>query len=89
MIARVLVAYATRAGSTAGVATAIAETPIARGSAVGVAPIAEGPSVWGYQGAMVGSAIQGGQRLPEAIAFVRDNRQALSRLLAGCPACTS
>ena len=77
---RALVAYATRAGSTTGVATTIGETLTARGFAVDVTPISEGPAVEGYQAVIIGSAVHGGRWLPEAEAFVSENRDALSRV---------
>jgi len=74
---RVLVGYATRTGSTVGVAQAIGETLGKRGFAVDVKPLKERPSLEGYDACVVGSAINGGQWLPEALAFVQSNRAAL------------
>lgn len=80
MTDRVLVAYATRAGSTAGVAAAIGETLTAHGFAVDVASVTERPPVGDYQAVVIGSAVQGGRWLPEAVEFARANAQALGRL---------
>lgn len=77
---RILVTYATRAGSTDEVAAAIGETIGARGFSVDVKPVKENPQVDGYQAVLVGSAIRFGQWLPEAVEFVKNNQQALNRV---------
>lgn len=77
---RILVTYATRTGSTVGVAAAIGETLSARGFAVDVRPSRENPSPEGYQAIITGSAINGAQWLPEAVEYVQKHRQALSRV---------
>lgn len=77
---RILVTYATRAGSTVEVAAAIGETLGARGFSVDVKPVKENPQVDGYQAVLVGSAIRFGQWLPEAVEFVKNNQQALNRV---------
>jgi menaquinone-dependent protoporphyrinogen oxidase len=74
---RVLVGYATGTGSTAGVAEAIGRTLGERGLAVDVRPMRERPTVAGYDAVVLGSAINGGQWLPEAVAFLESNQQAL------------
>jgi hypothetical protein len=63
---RILVAYATRAGSTAEIAQAIAETLTARGYAVDVRPVKEKPSLDGCAAVVLGSAVRMGAWLPEA-----------------------
>ena len=77
---RVLVAYATRTGSTVGVAEAIGETLGGRGFGVDVVPILDRPPIDGYKAIVIGSAVNGGKWLPEAESFVRDNQQALGRV---------
>lgn len=74
---RILVGYATSAGSTVGVAQAIGEVLGARGAVVDVRPVNEVGSLEGYRAAVVGSAVHGGQWLPEAVAFLEYNREAL------------
>ena len=76
---RILVTYATRAGSTAEVAAAIAET-LARGYAVDVKPVKEKPQLTGYSAVVLGSAIRMGHWLPEAVDFVKANQAALNAL---------
>jgi menaquinone-dependent protoporphyrinogen oxidase len=77
---RILVTYATRTGSTVGVAAAIGETLGARRFAVDVKPINDNPSLDGYQAVMIGSAVNGARWLPEAVEFVGDNQAVLNRL---------
>ncbi len=77
---RILVTYATRAGSTAEIAQAIAETLAQRGYAVDVKPVKERPAVNGYSAVVVGSAIRMGNWLPEAVEFVKANQAALNAL---------
>jgi len=80
MSQRILVTYATRTGSTVGVAAAIGETLSARGFTVDVRPINDHPSVEGYQKVVIGSAVNGAQWLPEAVEFVKDHQQALNQV---------
>lgn len=77
---RVLIAYATYAGSTAEVAAGIGKTLASRGFAVDCKPIREKPAVDGYQAVLIGSAVQYGKWLPEAVEFVQANQPALNRL---------
>lgn len=77
---RILITYATRAGSTVEVAAAIGKTLAARGFEAEVKPIKEKPSLDGYQAVLVGSAIRMGNWLPEAVEFVKDNQTALNQM---------
>ncbi|MBN2247670.1 MAG: flavodoxin [Coriobacteriia bacterium] len=77
MSKRVLVGYATRTGSTTGVAEAIGRTLSERGYAVHVKPLREKPSPGGYDAVVVGSAINGAAWLPEAIGWVESNTTVL------------
>ncbi|NTW28129.1 MAG: flavodoxin [Coriobacteriia bacterium] len=78
MSKRVLVGYATRSGSTTGVAEAIGKTLAAQGHAADVKPMKGGPSVRGYDAVILGSAINGGQWLPEAVEYLETNQKALA-----------
>lgn len=80
---RILIAYASHAGSTLEVATAIGETLAERGFHVDVKPVREEPSLAGYDAVLVGSAVHRGHWLPEAVAFVKANKQALSSVPVG------
>ncbi len=77
---RILVGYATKTGSTTGVAEAIGETLAARGFSVDVKPMTQA-SCDGYDAVVLGSAINGGRWLPEAESFLERN----SRILAEKP----
>ncbi len=68
---RVLVTYATRAGSTVEVAAAIGETLAKRGFAVDVKPVKAKPSLEGYQAVVLGSAVRMGNWLPEMMDYVK------------------
>jgi menaquinone-dependent protoporphyrinogen oxidase len=74
---RVLVGYATRTGSTVGVAEEIGKTLGERGLSVDVKPLEERPSLEGYDAVVLGSAINGGRWLPEAKEYVAANGSAL------------
>ena len=74
---RILVTYATCAGSTAEVAAACAETLAARGYAVDVKPVKEKTQLTGYSAVVLGSAIRMGKWLPAAVQFVERNAATL------------
>ena len=75
----VLVTYASRTGTTAGVAEVIGETLAETGLAVEVRPMSEVKGLAGYSAVVAGSAVQGAQWLPEAMEFVRANQSELRR----------
>ncbi len=77
---RVLIAYASRCGSTSEVAAAIAQELTAQGQLVDVRGVREVPDLDGYRAVMVGSAVRFGKWLPEAVRFVERNRMPLSRV---------
>ena len=68
---RILVTYASRAGSTAGVAEAVADTLIEGGAEVDLLPMQDVTNVSPYRAVVAGSAIQGQKWLPEAMQFLR------------------
>lgn len=80
MTDRVLIAYASRGGSTGEIAEAIGKELTARGKWVDVRLVQHVDSVYGYQAVIVGSAVHLGEWLPEARAFVKRERQALAEL---------
>ena len=76
---KILVTYATCTGSTVGVAEAIGATLSEGGLTVDVLPMKEVKDLTPYRAVVAGSAIQSKQWLPEAVDFVRANREELSR----------
>jgi len=80
MSGRILVAYATRAGSTAQVAEVVGEVLRETGSPVDVVPVKDVRDLTGYAAVVLGSAIWAGKPLPEARQFVDDRQHALSHV---------
>lgn len=78
MTNKILVAYASRTGSTAGVAQAIGRELVECGAQVDVRPMVEITELSAYQAVVAGSAIQGGKWLPEAMRFVASHRTELA-----------
>lgn len=76
---KVLVTYATRTGSTQGVAEAIAKTIGNTGTPVDVKPMEAVSDLGQYSAVIAGSAIQASSWLPEAVDFVRSNQKSLSQ----------
>lgn len=77
---RVLVTYATKTGCTTGVAEAIGEELTGRGFAVDVMPVAQVTDLSGYTAVVLGSAVNGGRWLPDAVQFAERNAIALNAL---------
>jgi len=76
---KILVTYASRAGSTAGVADAIARTLAENGAEVDVAAMQRVKDITPYRAVVAGSAIQDRQWLPEAMQFLRTHQAALNQ----------
>ncbi|MEP0764614.1 MAG: flavodoxin [Chloroflexota bacterium] len=79
MSSKVLVTYASRAGSTAGVAEAIGQTLAASGLEVEVRPMKDVHDLTPYAAVVAGSAIRGSKWLPEAMQWVKTHQAALAR----------
>ena len=77
---RILVTYATRAGSTIEIAAAIGNALSERGFSVDIKPVKELPGLNGYRAVIIGSAIRMGNWLPEAVEFVKANQQELNQM---------
>ena len=75
----ILVTYASRAGSTAGVAEAIGRTLTESAAQVEVRPMQEVKDLTPYRAVVAGSAIQNKQWLPEAMQFMRTHQAALAQ----------
>ena len=80
MNGKILVAYASRTGSTAGVAEAIGESFIQKGTQADVQAMQEVENISAYSAVVAGSAIQNRAWLPEAMEFVQVNQRELSRV---------
>jgi len=78
---KILVAYATKAGSTAGVAAEIGRVIERKGGhKVDVHPMGKLKEVGGYDAVIIGSAIRAGKWLPVAMKFVEEHKDALSQV---------
>ena len=75
-----LVAYASKYGSTGGVADAIGKELCNRGAAADVCMLKNIRDLNPYGGVVVGSAIYRGKWLPEAVDFVERNREVLRQV---------
>jgi menaquinone-dependent protoporphyrinogen oxidase len=79
MTTRLLVTYASRAGSTAEVAEAIGRTLAETGAQVDVRPMKDVADLSPYRAVVAGSAIHGSKWLPEGIQFLRTHQAALAQ----------
>jgi menaquinone-dependent protoporphyrinogen oxidase len=77
---KVLIAYASRCGSTGEVAEAIGRELCAAGTAVDVRQVKDVSDVSAYRAVIVGSAVYRFNLLPDAVEFVKANRGALSQV---------
>lgn len=76
----ILITYASRTGSTKGVAETIAQSFTSRGIPVRLLPMHEVTDLSGYKAVIAGSAIQDKKWLPEAIQFLAKNRTQLNSI---------
>jgi menaquinone-dependent protoporphyrinogen oxidase len=76
---RILITYATKAGSTADIAARIGETLSKQNLAVDVLPVAKVTDLSAYSTVITGSAIRMGKLLPEMMTFIQKNQAALQQ----------
>ena len=76
---QILVTYASRFGSTEGVAKSIGKTLSEDGCMVDVLPMRDVKDLSPYDAVVAGSAVNGGAWLPEAMQFVRRHQAELKR----------
>ena len=79
MAGKILIAYASRTGTTAGVADAIGKTLADLGEEVDVLRIQDVADLSPYRAVVAGSSIQDGKWLPEAMEFIKNNHSSLSQ----------
>jgi len=77
---RVLISYASRCGSTGGVAEAMGQVLCGMGASADIRLVGNVNDLSAYGAVIVGSAIRRGKWLPEAVGFVKDNQDILGRL---------
>ena len=77
---RVLISYASRCGSTGGVAEAMGQVLCGMGASADIRLVGNVNDLSSYHAVIVGSAIRRGKWLPEAVGFVKHNQDILGRL---------
>jgi menaquinone-dependent protoporphyrinogen oxidase len=77
---KLLVTYASKYGSTGGVADAIGKELCSKDVATDVVLIKNASNVGSYQGVVIGSAIYMGKWMAEAVDFVKKNQDILSQI---------
>ena len=74
---KILVTYASRTGSTAGVAEEVSKVLAKNGAQLELLPMQDVSDISPFWAVVVGSAIQNRQWLPEAVDFIQTNQSAL------------
>lgn len=78
MLNKILVTYASRAGSTVGVAEAIGKSLVEGGAEVDIIPMQDVKDLSSYRAVVAGSAIRKSKWLPEAVQFIRTHQETLA-----------
>jgi menaquinone-dependent protoporphyrinogen oxidase len=77
---KILVTYASNAGSTEEVANRIGEMLVQTGATVDVLPVDAVDTLTSYQAVVIGSPIHSGKWLPDALTFVQAHQATLKQL---------
>lgn len=80
MASRVLIAYATRAGSTMEIAQSIGRSFMDAGYATDTLEVKKVRSLEQYDAVILGTAVHTGMLMPEMVRFVRKNKMVLRRM---------
>ena len=80
MNGKILVAYASEYGSTAGVAEIIGQELCSKGASVDVRLAKKAASLSTYRGVIIGSPVYKGKWMPEAVKFLQENAEMLSKI---------
>ena len=77
---KVLIAYASKSGSTGEISEAIAQDLCDAGYSVDVKLVKDAKDLSGYDAVVVGSAIRMGNPLNEAVKFIKKNKKVLQKI---------
>ena len=80
MTNRILIAYASKCGSTTEIARSMGKVLVEKGYEVDILPVNQVKSMDGYDGILAGSAVRVGAWLPEAVDFVKDNQTTMQKI---------
>ncbi len=80
MTKKLLIAYASKCGSTTEIAKSMGKILLEKGYKVDILPVNQVKSLDGYDGILAGSAVRVGAWLPEAVEFVKNNQSALQKI---------
>ncbi len=83
-MSKILVAYATKTGTTKEISEAIGNTLQKHGLTVNVSEIDKVDSLDEYTGIVIGAPINGMKWIPEALKFVEDNMEKLKSTPCAC-----
>jgi menaquinone-dependent protoporphyrinogen oxidase len=81
---KILIAYASKCGSTGEVADAVGKVLCRAGAPVDVKRVQDVKDLTPYRAAVLGSAVRMGKALPEMTGFAKKNRSALAALPVAC-----